>query len=42
MLELPMHKGRQSCNQDNDIVVHGNVNMMVDGNYHMKVGKDIT
>ena len=26
--------------KDNDIVVHGNVNMMVDGNYHMKVGKD--
>lgn len=26
--------------KDNDIVVHGNVNMMVDGNYHLKVGKD--
>lgn len=26
--------------KDNDIIVHGNVNMMVDGNYHLKVGKD--
>ena len=26
--------------KDNDIVVHGNVNMMVDGNYHLKVGRD--